>query len=214
MSKKKKTRKQEKPQAMTSEQPAEQVLPEIPAEGPIEEAAPAGAAPTEKAAPAAEVTAPEDQLQALQQELAQAKALAGEYLDGWQRSRADFLNYKKRVERDMESAYTQAAASILTRQLPVLDDLERALKERPTNEEIDPWIGGIGLIYRKLLAILETEGVETIEAQGEMFDPTLHEAVTFEKNDGFREGQVIDVLERGYRIGEKVLRPAKVRVAS
>jgi molecular chaperone GrpE len=154
-----------------------------------------------------------DRIASLEQELAQAQAQASEYLDGWQRERAEFLNYKKRVERDLESAREIAAASILTRYLAILDDIERALKERPPLPEVGPWVEGIQLIQRKLQSILDSEGVETIPAEGLMFDPTVHEAVTFEPGDGFREGQVIEVLRRGYRIGERVLRPAMVRVA-
>lgn len=167
--------------------------------------------PPEAPAPA-EAAAP-DRIASLEQELALAKAQASEYLDGWQRERAEFLNYKKRVERDLESAREIAAASILTRYLAILDDIERALKDRPPSPEVDPWVEGIQLIQRKLEAILDSEGVETIPAEGLMFDPTVHEAVTFEPGDGFREGQVIEVLRRGYRIGERVLRPAMVRVA-
>jgi len=167
----------------------------------------------EVAAPAAEVPAAEDPLQVLQKELEVAKAQADEYLDGWQRSRAEFLNYKRRVERDLEAAQAVAAASILTRYLVVLDDIERALKDHPAGADFEGWVEGIRLIQRKLQMILESEGVERIPAEGQLFDPTIHEAVTFEKCDGFHEGQVIDILQQGYRLGDRILRPARVRVA-
>lgn len=186
--------------------PTEPAAPETPRE--------AEAAVAEQ--PEAQVEAqapPADPVQALQAELDEARAQAAEYLDGWQRSRADFLNYKRRVEREMEGAHAAAAASILTRQLVILDDLERALKEKPDLPEIAAWTAGLELIYRKLQALLESEGVEPIPAMGEMFDPTVHEAVTFEHVDGRREGEVIDVIEKGYRLGDRILRPAKVRVA-
>ncbi len=195
-----------KAQETTPSMPSEPTAPETPIE--------AEAAVAEQPKPEAEAEAPPaDAVQALQDELDQAKAQAAEYLDGWQRSRADFLNYKRRMEREMESAHASAAASILTRQLVILDDLERALKEKPDLPEIAAWAAGLELIYRKLQALLESEGVEPIPAMGEMFDPTVHEAVTFEHVDGRREGEVIDVIEQGYRLGDRVLRPAKVRVA-
>ncbi len=200
----KKTKKKE--QEPTSTMPSEPTEPQTPIE--------AEAAVAEPPAPPAEAEAPPvDPVQALQAELDQAKAQAAEYLDGWQRSRADFLNYKRRVEREMEGAHASAAASILTRQLVILDDLERALKEKPDLPEIASWVAGLELIYRKLQALLESEGVEPIPAMGQMFDPTVHEAVTFEHVDGRREGEVIDVIEQGYRLGDRILRPAKVRVA-
>ena len=184
----------------------------------ISEAEPTGRvlqAPPEEAVPeqaAAEVLAA-GRIAALEKDLALAQAQESEYLDGWQRERAEFLNYKKRVERDLEGARAIAASSILTRYLAVLDDIERALRDRPVGPEFDSWVEGIQLIQRKLQSTLDSEGVEVIPAEGMMFDPTVHEAVTFEPGDGFREGQVIEVLQKGYRIGERILRPAMVRVA-
>lgn len=203
----KKTKK--KPQETTATMPSQQTAPETP----IEAEAAVSEQPCPQAVEAEAEAAPADPVQVLQAELDQAKAQAAEYLDGWQRSRADFLNYKRRVEREMETAHASAAASILTRQLVILDDMERALKERPDLPGIEAWAAGLELIYRKLQALLESEGVEPIPAMGEMFDPTVHEAVTFEHVDGRREGEVIDVIEQGYRLGDRVLRPAKVRVA-
>jgi molecular chaperone GrpE len=152
-------------------------------------------------------------LQGLQQELAAARAKADEYLDGWQRSRAEFANYKKRVERDQAQAHQNAAGSILKRYLAVVDDMERALKNRPKDGEGAVWAEGIELIYRKMLSILESEGVQPMQAQGEMFDPNLHEAVMMEDSDQHESGQVTEVLQQGYMLGDRVLRPAMVRVA-
>jgi molecular chaperone GrpE len=204
------------PESLAAGQPEEQ-----PGEGLIapwrEVAAPAAETPAAEApaaeAPAAEAPAAEDPLQVLQKELEVAKAQADEYLDGWQRSRAEFLNYKRRVERDLEAAHATAAASILTRYLSVLDDIQRALKDHPAGADFEAWVEGIQLIQRKLQMILESEGVERIPAEGQLFDPTVHEAATFEKCDGFHEGQVIEILEQGYRLGDRILRPARVRVA-
>ena len=149
---------------------------------------------------------PEARIEALQKE-------ADEYLDGWQRARAEFANYKKRVDRQLQQSYQRAAGEILTRQLSVMDDMERALKDRPELPEAQSWSEGIELIYRKLEAILESEGVEPIDAQGEMFDPNLHEALSHEDNDEYKGGQIIEVVQNGYRLGDRILRPAMVRVA-
>jgi molecular chaperone GrpE len=148
-----------------------------------------------------------------QARLAEAERLASEYLDGWQRSRAEFANYKSRVKRDELEAHSQATASVLARTLPVLDDLERALRDRPRDGEAGVWADGLELIYRKWLALLEAAGVEPIPAEGLHFDPTLHEALSHEESPEHGEGEVIQVITQGYRLGDRVLRPALVRVA-
>jgi molecular chaperone GrpE len=149
----------------------------------------------------------------LQHDLDQAKQQAQEYLEGWQRARAEFANYKKRVTRDQEEARNRIAADTLTKYLGVLDDLERALKERPEDGDAAAWAEGIELIYRKMFGVLETEGVEVIDADGQHFDPTMHEAISHDESEDHEEGDVIEVVQPGYRLGERVLRPAMVRVA-
>lgn len=146
-------------------------------------------------------------------EVERLKAESAEYLDGWQRARAEFANYKKRIEREQEESRSRVAAEILTRYVGVLDDLERALKDRPKEGEPAAWASGIDLIYRKWLAILEAEGVQPILPEGQTFDPNFHEAVSHETSDEHTEGQIIEVLHQGYRLGDRVLRPARVRVA-
>lgn len=155
----------------------------------------------------------EEDRDALQEELSKARSEAAEYLEGWQRARAEFANYKKRVERDQALVYQNAASSVIRRYIEVIDDLERALKNRPQQGEGLAWSGGIEMIYRKFLAILESEGVTQMDPTGEMFDPNLHEAVTSEDSPDHEDGQIIEVLQKGYLIGERVLRPAMVRVA-
>lgn len=161
--------------------------------------------------------APENELEeeiiALQAELAETRAKADEYLDGWQRSRAEFANYKKRVEREQAQIHQTAAGNLAKRYLEVIDDLERALKNRPQEDEGAAWANGIELVYRKLLTILESEGVTQMQADGQDFDPTLHEAITSEQSDQHESGQIIEVLQQGYMLGDRVLRPAMVRVA-
>jgi len=154
-----------------------------------------------------------DLVSELQNELTATQAKANEYLDGWQRARADFTNYKKRVEREQAQTYQNAAGNILKRYLGILDDLERALKSRPQDGEGAAWAEGIELIYRKLQSILESEGIQLMEAEGKPFDPNLHEAIMSEDSDQHESGQIIEVLQRGYYLGDRVLRPAMVRVA-
>jgi molecular chaperone GrpE len=156
---------------------------------------------------------PPDPVSILKNELAETQAKANEYLDGWQRARADFSNYKKRVEREQSQIYQNAAGSILKRYLGIVDDLERALKNRPQDGDGAAWAEGIELIYRKLLSILESEGIQPMEAEGKPFDPNLHEAIMSEESDEHESGQIIEVLQQGYTLGDKVLRPAMVRVA-
>lgn len=141
------------------------------------------------------------------------EAQAAEYLEGWQRARAEFSNYKKRVDRELQDAYSRATGDVITRYLSILDDLERALKDAPDEGEAARWAEGVDLIYRKLKAMIDAEGVEVIEAAGQPFDPNLHEAISHEESDELQEGYVIDVVQQGYRMGDRVLRPAMVRVA-
>lgn len=154
-----------------------------------------------------------DEIELLRQELQGARAKADEYLDGWQRARAEFANYKKRIERDNAQTYKLAAASIIKRYLDIVDDLERALNDRPKEGEGAKWADGIELIYRKLLSTIENEGVTPMETQGQFFDPNLHEAISSEDSEEHESGQIIDVLQRGYMLDDRVLRPALVRVA-
>ena len=147
-------------------------------------------------------------------ELEDLQLKADEYLDGWQRARAEFANYRKRVERDRQLTYQNAAGSIILKFLPVMDDLERALKNRPEENPGAAWADGIELIYRKFKTAIESEGVTPMDVEGEMFDPNLHEAVVSTPSDEHESGEIIEVLQRGYQIGDRVLRPAMVRVAA
>jgi len=151
-----------------------------------------------------------EEIRMLQNELAETQAKANEYLDGWQRARAEFANYKKRIERDNEMMRTHMKGDIVKKVLPVLDDLERALQNRPADES---WANGIELIVRKFQSTLESEGVKRIEAEGAEFDPNFHEAISHEPNEEVASGHVIAVVQNGYMLGERVIRPALVRVA-
>jgi len=184
--------------------------PPAPESGPVVRSAePEGIQPPVPPAPAAPAVSTEE-LEALQQQLSAALAQAAEYKDGWQRAVADFSNYRKRLDRENGEIYRNAVGDILKRYLPVLDDLERALASRP--EDL-PWAEGIELIYRKLQAILEGEGLKRIEAEGQLFDPNFHEAISLEPNPEVESGKIIAVIQNGYMLGERVIRPALVRVA-
>jgi molecular chaperone GrpE len=155
-----------------------------------------------------------DELTALRQELEQTKAKEAEYLDGWQRARAELANARKRFQREQEQAYTNATAQVLTRLLPIVDDLERAFNTLPHNLSGLTWIGGILLIQRKLELLLEQEDAVPIEAVGKAFDPFAHEAVTHEPSDTVPEGNIISEVQKGYKMGDRVLRPTLARVSS
>lgn len=155
----------------------------------------------------------DEELERLQKELEQAKAQAAEYLDGWQRAQAEFSNYKKRQEAERAQMAQFAGMGLLRKLLPVVDDFERAIATLPDNLSRLSWCEGILLIKHKLDAILESEGVKPIETTGKSFDPLYHEAVTYEEVAGYEDGQIIGEVQRGYMMGERVLRPAMVRVA-
>lgn len=163
--------------------------------------------------PAAQEAPSGEEVNTLQQELEAARAEAQQNLEGWQRALAEFQNYKKRVERDRERMQQEVAGRVLTRYLEVLDDLERSLKEAPQDAQVATWVEGIELIYRKMLKILESEGVRPMDAEGQPFDPNLHEAISHEEAEGYESGQIIEVVRQGYLLGDRVLRPALVRVA-
>jgi molecular chaperone GrpE len=159
------------------------------------------------------VIIPKEDHEALQHGLEQSRQKAQEYFDGWQRERADFLNYKKRLERDQEQRNNNFSGNFITKYLVILDDLDRALKTRPTQGDGAAWSEGVELIYRKLRNYLELEGVRPIPTDQKTFDPTLHEAISHEASPNHESGEIIEVVQQGYMLGDRVLRPALVRVA-
>ena len=188
-----------------------------------EEVVKAEAQPVEQSAPSTQpeqvievpVAIPEAEINQLKVELEAVKQKECEYLSGWQRERAEFFNYKKRIEREQAQGGQNAFANAIRRYLDIADDLERALKSktRPSEGEGATWAEGIDLIHRKMLAAFEADGVKTIDASGKFFDPNMHEAISHEDNPEFESGQIIDVVQPGYVLGERVIRPARVRVA-
>ncbi len=156
----------------------------------------------------------ETDLEALQKTIQELKSQSEDYLDSLQRERASFANYRKRIDQDNAQIYNNALADQIKVFLPVVDDLERALKNQPKTDSIRPWVDGINLILQKLLKAMENKGVNAIVvAPGEPFDPTFQEAVTHEENPDYSDGQVIETLQTGYKLNEKIIRPALVRVA-
>ena len=150
------------------------------------------------------------EIEALKKQLEEAESKVSEYKDSWMRSQAEFQNYRKRIERDNDVLRSNMKGDIVKKILPVLDDLERALQNRSAEES---WANGIELIVRKFQSVLEGEGIKKIEAEGAEFDPNFHEAISNEPNDEVESGHVIAVVQNGYMLGERVIRPALVRVA-
>jgi molecular chaperone GrpE len=161
------------------------------------------------------VVIPEEEIAELRSELDQALAKANEYLTGWQRERAEFINYKKRIEREQAQGGQNAFGNAIRRYLDIADDLARALKDknRPVEGNGLIWADGIDLIHRKMVAAFEADGVKMIETKGKLFDPNMNEAISHEDSPEHESGQIIDVVQPGYTLGDRVIRPARVRVA-
>jgi molecular chaperone GrpE len=137
-----------------------------------------------------------------------------EYLAALQRERAEFQNFKRRTAEEREATLGLAAEGLIAKVLAVADDFDRAIDSRPEEHAEDPWVEGIAAIDRKLRQLLESEGVNQIEAtRGMAFDPHLHEAVANVPGSGMPEGHIVDELRRGYRLRDRVIRPALVAVS-
>jgi molecular chaperone GrpE len=156
----------------------------------------------------AEPAAPEPE-----DELKKATRERDEYLDLAKRTQADFENYRKRAAKDMTAAGARARIGVIREILPVVDNLERALGVAPEGDG-DPFVEGVRLVYRELEGALARAGVESIEPKGDTFDPNVHEALSMHPQDGAESGTVVDVVEKGYRTADNVIRPARVVVAA
>ncbi len=150
----------------------------------------------------------------IEDQLTAAQAEAEDYRDRWLRSQAEFANARKRMEKQRLDTYTNATANVIEKLLPIVDDFERAMESLPAEISENSWLEGIQLVRRKLLATLENFNVKPIEAVGEPFDPNLHEALTQEPTDEFESGVVCRVMQTGYKIGDRVIRPSLVVVAA
>ena len=152
-----------------------------------------------------------EDIETVKQALAEEKARAEDNLANWQRSKADFINYKRRSEQEKEEIGKFATSILMLSLLPIVDDLERAFDSIPPHLAQLTWVDGIRLIERKLQASLEAQGLSPIKAIGEPFDPNLHEATMYRKGE---EGIVIEELQKGYKLHDKVIRPAMVVVGN
>lgn len=159
------------------------------------------------------------ELIATRAELKRVETERNELRDGLARRQADFENYRKRVERDRNDSYNRMVGDLVSKLLPVLDNLRRALDAEETlqaneSEEFRHFLHGVELIYKQLSSVLEGLGLQPIVALGHRFDPHIHEAVVTEQTEEYEPDTVIQEIVPGYRLGEKLLRPAIVKVAT
>jgi molecular chaperone GrpE len=154
-------------------------------------------------------------IESLREELSAAKAQSDEYLTALQRERAEFLNYKRRTAEERERDLGLAAEGLIRKVLALADDFDRAIEARPESVATDPWFEGVAAIDRKLRTLLESEGVSPIDAPpGTPFDPREHDAIANVPGTGRAEGEIVEQVRRGYRLRDRVLRPALVAVAA
>lgn len=151
--------------------------------------------------------------QSLEQEIERLKAESQHHLDQWRRTAANLENYRRRVEKERGEILKAGQATLIAQLLPVLDDLQRAFQTLPSTLRGLTWIDGVALIERKVDVVLEQHGLKEIEALGQPFDPALHQSILQEETSDYPDGQVMAVLQRGYMLHDKVLRPAMVKIA-
>lgn len=176
------------------------------ADGSAGEGAPRGGGPE-----VAELVATRAELKRLEGEVKELK-------DSVARRQADFENYRKRMDRERSETYNRVVADIAAKLLPVLDNLKRALEteaslEASESDEFRHFLSGVDLIYKQLAGVLDALGVKPVLAEGEQFDPHLHEAVVTEPTDDYEPDTVIQEIVRGFRMGDKLIRPSLVKVA-
>jgi molecular chaperone GrpE len=148
--------------------------------------------------------------------LADTQRERDEYLELAQRTKADFENYRKRMNAETQAALTRGKAEVVRDVLPVLDDLERAIEAAgldPEGDSPDGLAHGVLLVFRALREALARNGIEPLDPRGEKFDPQWHEALSTQEADGAEPGTVLEVMQKGYRFGEQLVRPARVVVA-
>lgn len=180
------------------------------AETPVAEAV----APAEETAPAEAVEEQEQQAAELQEQLDLARQEAAENKDNWLRAVAELSNFRRRQEEQLKLQRDRIKGEVLQGVLSALDDMDLAFQNVPEelNGQLVGWVEGFRLVQRKLDKILEEQSVAPISTEGE-FDPNFHEAVSYEEREGHSEGEIIAEVRKGYRIGNRVVRPALVRVA-
>jgi len=154
-----------------------------------------------------------EEYNSMQKELAEIQSQSKEYFEGWQRERADFVNYKKRTEREQEQLSQVITGNVIRKFLSVLDDMERAINNKPAGCDAQEWWSGVELIYRKLQTILDAEGIQPLAKELDDFNPNIHEAISHEDHPEVESGKIIEVVRNGFIMGERIIRPALVRVA-
>ena len=159
----------------------------------------------------AEVTSTE--VETLKKELGEKTRLAEDYLSQLKYLQADFENYKKMVAREREMYEMRATEELIKSLLPLIDNLEIAIASAKQNEDRASFVEGIELIYKDLMAVLGEEGLKPLKAVGEKFDPYKHEVIMTVIDNGLPEDTVLEELEKGYMLGSKVIRTAKVKVS-
>ncbi len=167
-------------------------------------------------APATDERSVDDLQRALEESnraLEEAIRKSEEYLDLLRRARADFANYKRRTDEERQEQAQNVRAETLLKILPILDDFQRAIQSPPTDPSVRDWVQGVLLIERKLRAVLEAEGLQKIAAEGGQFNPWEHEAVGYQASPELEDGRILAVVRDGYRLGDRVIRPAQVIVA-
>jgi len=149
----------------------------------------------------------------LKKELEECQKQKEEYLVGWKRERADFINYKKTEEERINKIVKFANENLILKILSVLDNIYIAEKELPQKLEKNDWVKGILKIKEQILDFLRKEGIEEIKCLGENFNPNFHEAVESVQTKNYESGIIIEEIKKGYKLNGKVIRPAKVKVA-
>jgi molecular chaperone GrpE len=148
--------------------------------------------------------------------LADAQRERDEYLDLAKRTKADFENFRKRMSAEVQAAAARGKGELLREVVPILDDLERAIQAAgldPDGDSEDGLSHGVLLVFRSLRDSLGRNGVEAVDPKGEKFDPQVHEALSTQPADGVESGVVIETMQKGYRLGEQLIRPARVVVS-
>jgi molecular chaperone GrpE len=152
----------------------------------------------------------------VEQDLDELLSQRDEYLDLAKRTKADFENFRKRMSAEVLAAAGRGKAEVVREVLPVLDDLERAIQAAgldPEGDSEDALAHGVLLVFRSLRDALMRNGIEAVDPTGERFDPNLHEALSAQPADGVESGTVVETMQKGYRLGEQLIRPARVVVA-
>ncbi|HHV63179.1 MAG TPA: nucleotide exchange factor GrpE [Firmicutes bacterium] len=170
-------------------------------------------APGEICTEAQEKTGAEGELARLAEELEKVKQERDRYLAGWQRTQADFENFKKRARQEREELSCVIVEETILKVLPVIDNLERALAFSKAKNDAEPLISGVELTLRQFMDILAREGITPIEAKGKPFDPRLHEAMMQVESNEVAENTVVEEIQRGYQARTRVLRPSLVKVS-